>query len=45
MSLSTHELEQGDLFTGTWNIRETKIVSKITMKSSIFNDKVIINMY
>ncbi len=30
-----------DLFTGTWNIRETKNLSEITKKSSIFKDKVI----
>jgi hypothetical protein len=32
-------------FTGTWNIRETKNLSEITMKSSIFKDKVIRKIY
>ncbi len=31
--------------TGTWNIRETKNLFEITMKSSIFKDKVIRNIY
>ncbi len=30
-----------DLFTETWNIWETKNLSKITMKSSIFKNKII----
>jgi hypothetical protein len=34
-----------NFFTGTWNIGETKNLSGITMKSSIFKDKVIGNIY
>jgi hypothetical protein len=34
-----------DLFNGAWNIRETKNLSEITKKSSIFKDKVIRKIY
>jgi hypothetical protein len=34
-----------ELFTGTWNIRETKNISEIILKSSIFEDKVIGKIY